>query len=442
MHTTSLFVSSALLLSVSALTSPGQVGGGLTIVSDNDLTSMCAIIAIRRKKILIIEIDAPGNSTGAAILIDGEFEFAAASAKCSALGETLFPRARLSTLKNIWSYATHSRKLSSGQQIWILQNATQPSNGTQSTNSTQAATCDAVNVNGRISRVSCAEKLPIICTQSAPVSTAKTANKADQFQISQQVGTQTITGFRDFYSFRFLGVRYAPQPKRWTYSTVFDGPANQSALNYGSKCAQPGGVGSEDCLFLNIFTPFMPTVPTQEELKPVMVWIHGGGFKTESNQDINHDGTNLASRGDVVVVQLNYRLGNLGFLTLNNTVTGNYGIQDMITGLQWVKKYVSTFGGDPDKVTIYGESAGGAGVRALLGSPKADGLFHNAIMISSPGGVSGDEPFAKWMSVADMHTRVGEKVLEQTGCSKHSDPLGCLQLYDGVKLAGLSAVAT
>lgn len=120
---------------------------------------------------------------------------------------------------------------------------------------------------------------------------------------------------RDHLSFRFLGIPYADFPERFTYSHVYTGTSptspgtNISALSFGSPCIQVGGTGNEDCLFLNIFTPLIPTSkqPKQSELKPVMFWIHGGAFTSGEGSDAIFDGGNLVSRGDVVVVTINYR---------------------------------------------------------------------------------------------------------------------------------------
>jgi len=170
------------------------------------------------------------------------------------------------------------------------------------------------------------------------------------------VGKQALTGYRDFYTWKFFGVRFAPEPERFTYSTAYDGVGNASALVPGPACVQPGIAGSEDCLSLNVWTPFLPSSNStpKKKLKAVMLWIFGGGFYEGTASDPGSDGTNLASRGDVVVVNVNYRLGNLGFLALDDDVTnGNYGLQDIITALQWVSANIEAFGGDPSRVTIF-----------------------------------------------------------------------------------------
>jgi para-nitrobenzyl esterase len=146
---------------------------------------------------------------------------------------------------------------------------------------------------------------------------------------------------------------------------------------------------SEDCLYLNIWTP----AKSASERIPVLVWIHGGGFSMGSASEAIFSGDSLARKG-VVLVCLAYRVGQLGFLAhpelsteSPNHVSGNYGLLDMIEGLKWIQKNIAPFGGDPKKVTIFGESAGGIAVSMLCASPLAKGLFHGAI--SESGGSFG-----------------------------------------------------
>ena len=138
---------------------------------------------------------------------------------------------------------------------------------------------------------------------------------------------------------------------------------------------------AEDCLYLNVWT----SATSPNDKRPVMVWIYGGGFTGGSGGMAWYDGENLASKGPVIVT-LNYRLGSLGFFAhpelakeSGHNASGNYGMMDAIAALQWVKKNISAFGGDPNNVTIAGESAGAIMVGALLGSPQAKGLYHRAI---------------------------------------------------------------
>ena len=137
---------------------------------------------------------------------------------------------------------------------------------------------------------------------------------------------------------------------------------------------------SEDCLYLNVWTPGL-----DDAARPVMVWIHGGAFTIGSGSEDYYNGSNLASRGDVVIVTINYRLGALGFLNLPSLGETNFGMRDQVAALKWVQANIANFGGDPGNVTIFGESAGGMSVASLMASPEAAGLFQKAIPQSGAG---------------------------------------------------------
>ncbi len=155
---------------------------------------------------------------------------------------------------------------------------------------------------------------------------------------------------------------------------------------------EAGDVRSEDCLTLNIWTREIPDNPTATpgQGRPVMVWIHGGGFTSGSGSVFLYRGDHLVRAGDVVVVTINYRLGALGFLGHRalgdpDGNIGNWGLHDQIAALRWVRDNIAQFGGDAGNVTVFGESAGGFSVAALLGAPSSAGQFHRAIVQS--GGV-------------------------------------------------------
>ncbi|MFT5276938.1 MAG: para-nitrobenzyl esterase [Granulosicoccus sp.] len=196
-----------------------------------------------------------------------------------------------------------------------------------------------------------------------------------------------------------LGIQYAgsvSSRQRWGKSSttmrVHDGgtefgpsapqvPANNPLLQSNSSDLKQ----DEDCLSLNIFSP-------QDATKlPVMVWIHGGGFQTGSAALPEYLGTNLAQVGNVIVVTINYRLGCLGFLRLcdiskgNIAASGNEGLGDQITALKWLHEHIHEFGGDNTNITLFGESAGAMSIACLLASPKANKLFHKAILQSGAG---------------------------------------------------------
>ncbi|MDB5469022.1 MAG: carboxylesterase [Caulobacter sp.] len=137
---------------------------------------------------------------------------------------------------------------------------------------------------------------------------------------------------------------------------------------------------SEDCLYLNIWTP------GTKGKRPVMVWLHGGGFAYGSDAWPMYDGANLAKGGDVVVVGLNHRLNVFGYTHLPEVEgSGNAGMLDIVQALKWVKANIAAFGGDPGNVTLFGESGGGAKVSYLMAMPAAKGLFHRAVVQSGPG---------------------------------------------------------
>ena len=165
----------------------------------------------------------------------------------------------------------------------------------------------------------------------------------------------------------------------------------------------------EDCLYLNVYTP-----ASDGARRPVMLWIHGGAFTIGSGSSPIYDGSALASRGDVVVVTINYRLGVLGFLNLAEATsgaipsTGNEGLLDQHAALLWVRDNIAAFGGDPGNVTIFGESAGGMSVGALLGMPRARGLFHKAIAQSGA---------AHTANSRERANKVAEKLLQKLGTS-------------------------
>jgi para-nitrobenzyl esterase len=199
----------------------------------------------------------------------------------------------------------------------------------------------------------------------------------------------------------FKGIPFAAPPVgalRWKApQPVMSWTGVKQATTFGASCMQDANLMkvfsappamSEDCLYLNVWTP----AKTAGDKIPVMVWIYGGGFAIGQTSVPSYDGARLAEKG-VVLVSVAYRVGAFGFLAHpelskeSSKGSGNYGLQDMIAGLRWVQANIAKFGGDPGRVTIFGESAGGIAVSMLAASPAAKGLFHRAI--SESGGSFG-----------------------------------------------------
>lgn len=226
-----------------------------------------------------------------------------------------------------------------------------------------------------------------------------------QCAFAQVVQTQfgPIQGAQNGGVVQFLGVPFASPPVndlRWKapedptpwgstlQTTAFAPACPQKLFQQGDTTSTL--IGNEDCLYLNIWTP-----QTGQGNRAVMVFIHGGGNQQGSANEVNggtqmYFGKNMAERGDVVVVTIQYRLGALGYMVHpgleeenNNSLSGNYGAMDQILALQWVKNNISNFGGDTTKVMIFGESAGGVNVGNLLTSPLAAGLFQRACIQSA-----------------------------------------------------------
>lgn len=380
--------------------------------------------------------DAKSTLKTAAILISAASSYSKATNSCKLLEEKPWSPELQDFhlgLNNSLSYLVYQGTISNQRRFWIARNVSD--------------SCRAINARGKLMTVDCQEELQILCTQSAPLGSSPHSEIPARFHVTVPVGDLQLTGSRELHSFNFLGVRFAARPDRYAYSTVYHGSGNATALQPGVACMQTPGVGSEDCLFLNIWTSFVPSPsekPARKKLKPVMVWIFGGGFVSGSGYDTEGgtDGTNLASRGDVVVVSLNYRLGNLGFLALDDGITnGNFGLQDIITALKWIKEYIVNFGGDPSRITIFGESAGAAAVRALLASPKAKGLIHGAILQSNPAGFSAFGPYSKYLSVEQHYNSVAVQVLNSIGCLIGKDHLSCLRQVDAKILVNLPVAA-
>jgi para-nitrobenzyl esterase len=220
---------------------------------------------------------------------------------------------------------------------------------------------------------------------------------------------------------RFLGIPYAQPPigeLRWAKPQPVDPWTGvRKATSYGNFCAQLKTLGDfaaagtdEDCLYLNVFAP------KDRQSRPVMVWMHGGGHRVGMSN--GHDGSALAREQNVVVVTINYRLGALGFLVHpaldGGGATTHYALRDQQLALRWVRDNIASFGGDPNNVTIFGESTGGVDVMFHMISPTARGLFHRAILQSGPS-----RYFNRLVPLAEAEER-GEAFATAVGCPDQS----------------------
>ncbi|WP_312706426.1 carboxylesterase family protein [Stenotrophomonas sp.] len=221
-----------------------------------------------------------------------------------------------------------------------------------------------------------------------PVALAVPGPRADT-QVVARVRGGRVRGQREHGVHVFRGLRYGADTGTYRFQpprpeAPWRGIAD--ALEYGAAAPQGGGEGpgSEDCLFLNVWTPAL----NDGARRPVLVYIHGGGFNNGSGSDPLYDGSALCRRGDVVVVTLNHRLNTFGYLYLGAlgdpryAMSGNVGQLDLVQALHWVRAHAAVFGGDADNITVFGQSGGGAKIATLMAMPAARGLFQRAWTMS------------------------------------------------------------
>ena len=283
-------------------------------------------------------------------------------------------------------------------------------------------------------------------------STASVLAAKDIAVVATEYGS--VAGYVHNGMFTFKGIPYADttegahrfmppvKPKPWT--------GVRSSRQFGNVCPQGArtgwandeeafmfswddGVPSEDCLRLNIWSPAV----NDGAKRPVMVWLHGGGYSAGSGQELlSYDGENLSRRGDVVVVSLNHRLNALGYLNLSQygdryASSANAGMLDIVAALEWVRDNIAAFGGDPRTVTIFGQSGGGGKVGALMAMPSAKGLFHRAIVESGSMLRAGSQE--KSQALADL-------IVAELGLNRASiDEIHTLP-YQRIVLAGQKVV--
>ncbi|KAF7594360.1 hypothetical protein BBP40_009341 [Aspergillus hancockii] len=376
----------------------------------------------------------PENNGTAAVLVYDELSNSEAQARCAAIGENLYPlesapQVERSEIDYQLAYLAFSDDIQPNTHFWI---------GTDSS----SKNCVAYSQKRKlVVSASCSSKLPAICTSKVPPTTDKNRTVVDTSKVILKAENYTLTGYRDARSFHFFGIPFADPPLkelRFAPPKPFSGPGKIDATKPGDICVQAtsafGSLGSEgiseDCLYLNVFTPILPGGASNNSTRrPVAVYFYGGGFVSGSASMIDYDGGNFASRNDVVVVTVNYRVGALGWLTTGNLTSGNYGIRDQILALKWVNRHIAAFGGDPSQVTIFGQSAGGQSVVALLSSTAARGLFSGAIAQSAPV----DLP---WFTREVYSELIIPEVAKAVGCNQTSSEnalLSCLRSVPAIK---------
>ncbi|KAJ7087586.1 alpha/beta-hydrolase [Mycena belliarum] len=366
-----------------------------------------------------------------ALLFYEPVTYKTAVATCKANNETLLGAASLKALAKQFSYLEYLKDASRTTQYWIA--------------SGQTHSFCAPLLSSQLFQAPTTKKLPFLCTNSALHTTkVDTDFSASPRSIVTSNGV-VYTGTRDHLTFRFMGIPYAQPPVgplRFQYPQPWNGTAVDATF-FKPICLQFGYFGSndfglmpwgnsEDCLTLHIFTPYLPSKKpgkTAPALKPVLFWIHGGGNTQGTGEDATFDGGSLVSRTDSVVVTIDHRLNIFGYLGLDDAVKGNYAIADKVAALQWVHDNIAAFGGDPKRVMIFGQSAGGSSVLELVRSPKARGLFSAAI--SQSGGGS---PVVNYTAAAAAVVPTLNAFCNNTG----EERLACLQALPAETLLNIT----
>lgn len=288
----------------------------------------------------------------------------------------------------------------------------------------------------------------------ASVTYAYAAEPRSQISTEDAIATVRqgrIAGYTENGIHIYKGIPYAKAERFIAPKPADSWQGTRSCRNYGPVCPQDkragwqndeiafafnwdDGYAGEDCLRANVWTP---AKSADGRKRPVMVWLHGGGFAAGSGQELpGYDGANLARKGDVVVVTLNHRLNVLGFLDLSEfgeeyASSGNAGLLDLVAALEWVRDNAEAFGGDPGNVTIFGQSGGGGKVSTLCATPAAKGLFHKAIVQS--GSILST-------MTSDWSRRIGRETVKELGLENDVKKLSTIP-YEQLLAAANKAVA-
>ncbi|KAJ7154146.1 alpha/beta-hydrolase [Mycena filopes] len=372
-----------------------------------------------------------------ALLFYDEATHADAVATCKANNETLLNSTSLQALTKQFTYLEYLKATTRSTKYWVSSGAEQGEHSV------------APLLTSDLSPTPAAQKLPFLCTNSAPHTTkVDTDFSASPRSIVTSKGV-VYTGTRDHLTFRFMGIPYAQPPVgplRFQYPQPWNG-TTVDATFFKPVCLQFGFFGSndfglmpwgnsEDCLTLHVFTPYLPSNNPSTRappLKPVLFWIHGGGNAQGTGEDATFDGGSLVSRTDSVVVTIDHRLNIFGYLALDDAVKGNYAIADKIAALKWVRDNIAAFGGDPARVMVFGQSAGGSSALELVKSPKARGLF--STVISQSGGGS---PVQNYSTAAAGVVPALSAYCNSTGVER----LACLQALPAETLLNVTNITT
>ncbi|MDO4163109.1 MAG: carboxylesterase/lipase family protein [Bacteroides sp.] len=302
----------------------------------------------------------------------------------------------------------------------------------------------------------CIAIFTISCSGNRGVENRCATMASGEVTASAEIGVVTtesgrVSGYQADGIYIYKGIPYAKAERFMPPVAPDEWEGIRSSRAYGPTCPQGKRMGwysdeqafafnwddgypDEDCLRVNVWTPGVG----DGKKRPVMVWLHGGGYSAGSGQELpSYDGTNLAKKGDVVVVTLNHRLNVLGFLDLSAygdkyAKSGNVGLLDLIAALQWVNHNIASFGGDAQNVTIFGQSGGGGKVSTLLAIPAAKGLFQKAIVQSGSMLRTMEQKYSR---------RIGSAVMEELGLkASQIDQLQKLP-YEQLLAAGDKAVA-
>ncbi|CDO76026.1 hypothetical protein BN946_scf184665.g18 [Trametes cinnabarina] len=363
------------------------------------------IAASPRSDVIIVsnnDLNPQNPRRDSALFLNTFFTCSQAVQACSQLRESLYavsPTTGFSfqELADSLTSERHGVALTQAQSIWVAGNGT---------GGCQALAVDPSKRSAHLVSPSGSDQHhSVLCTNSAPLARSNVTAYDTSRQIDVATNTSGIlTGFRDKFTFRFLGIKFGQAARFKDSAAVRVHPTERrSALSFGGMCAQPPNVDNgmilrtnEDCLFLNVYTPVVRTTQQPQSTNlPVMFYIHEGGLNTgdsgpfpynmTSNGFVGnsianvYDGTNLVSYGGVVLVTINYRLNAFGWFNASNGA-----LKDTLLALHWVHDNIAAFGGDPNRVLLFGQSSGGIMIRYLLSTnPKyTKGLFSSAIMES------------------------------------------------------------